>query len=733
MNDHNPQAPKDSTNADRRDRIRTLHNETNGAQAVHARPARPAPQQNNRPAGNNNQPRRDFRANVVAPTTSNTSAPQQNNRPAGNNNQPRRDGHRDNRPQRRDFNRDARPAGSATPHTPRAEGAPKPQGNNNGNAAPRNDLGRPTVRRSVRNMRKPRTKTGLTNRGKMGDTTIPPVAPGTVRVIPLGGVEEIGKNMVAIETSDAILIVDAGLQFKEPSMPGIDYVLPNTKYLEERKDKIKALFITHGHLDHVGGIPFMIEKLGYPPVYTRPFGAMMVIKRQEEFPHLKKLDVHMLADEETVTLSPELKVTTFPISHTIPDSMGLLIDTPAGVIALIEDVRVDNIAGVVTDEEVEQYKRFKDKDILLLTMDSTSVEKPGYSLSEQTVVKNIEKIMREVQGRLVIATFASQVERIVAMFQIARQLGKKVAIDGRSMKTNIEIVKHLKIMEPDNLIPLEEVENHPPDRVVLIVTGAQGEEFAALMRIVTKTHKSVRLRPTDTIMLSSSIIPTNHLAVVKLKDNLYRSGAKIITYLDSDIHASGHGNREELRWIHERINYKFFMPVHGYHYLLKLHADLAMTLGAPKNNVVVPENGTIVDFYKDENGEAQMKILKEKAPSNLVMVDGFAVGDMQEVVLRDRQMLSDDGMFVVVSVVGQNGRLRKSPDIISRGFVYLRESQELLRQARFIVKRAIEDGLRGQRPHDVDGIKDRISDELGRYLFQQTAKRPIVIPVIIEV
>lgn len=582
-----------------------------------------------------------------------------------------------------------------------------------------------------RAMRRPRGRSTPSNKGKMGDT-VPPIEKGVVRIIPLGGVEEIGKNMVAVEVGDTIIVVDAGFQFKEASTPGIDYILPNTKYLEDRKDKVKALFITHGHLDHIGGIPFIIDKIGYPPVYTRPFGAMMVMKRQEEFPHLKKLDVYTLGDQETITISPELKVNTFPISHTIPDSMGLLIDTPMGTIALIEDVRVDNIGGVVTDEEIEQYKRFKDKDIVMLTMDSTSVEKPGYSLSEQTVVKNIEKIVREVEGRLIIATFASQVERIVAIIRIAKELGKKVAVDGRSMKTNFEIVKHLKLMDTDNIIPIEEVENHPPDKVVLIVTGAQGEEYAALMRIANKTHKHIRLRTMDTVMLSSSIIPTNHAAVVKLKDVLYRTEAKIITYLDSDIHASGHGNREELKWIHERVNYKFFMPVHGNHYMLRQHAELSMSLGTPRKNVVVPDNGTVVELF-EENGERQMRIRKEKAPSNLVMVDGFAVGDMQEVVLRDRQMLADDGMFVIISVVNmQTGRLRKSPDIISRGFVYLRESQELLRQSRFITKKTIEDMIRPGKQTDLEPIKDRVSDEIGRYLFQQTAKRPIVIPVIIE-
>lgn len=685
--------------AQRRNRIRTLHNES-AAQAIHTDRRGNMPFRNGTQGQQTSQ--RDFRANIVAPNGSNGTQQQG--------------------------------------HTPRFQPRPQQRGGfsggngQGGNSGQQNIPGRTTVRRSVRNMRKPKSKPTLTNRGKMGDAVIPPVQPGTVRVIPIGGVEQIGQNMVMIETSDAILVVDAGFQFKEPGMPGIDYIIPNTKYIEERKDKVKGLFITHGHLDHIGAIPFIIEKIGYPPVYTRQFGAVMIAKRQEEFPHLKKLDIVTLSGDETITLSPELKVKTFPISHTIPDSMGLMIDTPVGTIALIEDVRVDNIKGVVTDEEIEQYKRFKDKDILLLTMDSTSIEKPGFSLSEQTVAVNIEKIIREVEGRLIIATFASQVERIVAIVKAAKELGKKVVLEGRSMKTNMEIVKQLKIFEADNIVPVEDIENYPPDRIVMIVTGGQGEEFSSLSRIANKTHKYLRFRPTDTILLSSSIIPTNYLQIVKLKDSLYRSDVHIITYLDSDVHASGHGSRDELKWIHNQIKYRYFMPVHGYTHLLHQHAELSRSLGTPKENTVVPENGTIVEFYKDENNEPKMRILKEKAPSNLVMVDGFAVGDMQEVVLRDRQLLADDGMFVVVAVVdSRNGRLRKSPDIISRGFVYLRESQDLLRQARFIIKRTIEEGLRGARPHDLEPIKDKISDEVGRYLFQQTAKRPIVIPVIIEV
>lgn len=564
---------------------------------------------------------------------------------------------------------------------------------------------------------------------KSQPVVIPPIGEN-VRIIPLGGVEEIGKNMTAIEIGDDIIVIDAGFQFKEESTPGIDYILPNTKYLEERQDRIRALFITHGHLDHIGGIPYVIDRIGYPTVYTRQFGAIMIQKRQEEFPHLKPLDLKIITGNETITCG-KIKVKTFPISHTIPDSMGLIVDTPYGDIVFIEDVRVDNIKGVPTEEEIKQYEQFKDRNVLLLTMDSTSIEKPGFSLSESVVIENIEKFIKTTSGRLIIGTFASQVERIIAIIKAAEKYNKKVVVEGRSMKTNVEIIKYLKLAEIKNIIPVEEIENYPPDRIVMLVTGAQGEEFAALMRMATKQHKHVQLRKTDTILLSSSIIPTNYNAVIKLKDNLYRSEAKVITYLDSDIHASGHGNRDELKWIHEQIKYRFFVPLHGYHYFLRQHAELAMSLGVPRENIVVPDNGSIIEIY--DKGE-KIRVLKEKAPSGLVLVDGFAVGDVQEVVIRDRQLLAQDGMFIVFAIIdAQTGRLRKSPDIISRGFVYLRESQDLLRDTRNIIKNTIEESARGMNPLNVEMIKGHVTDAVSRHLFNETAKRPVVIPVLLTV
>lgn len=563
------------------------------------------------------------------------------------------------------------------------------------------------------------------------EDVIPPIGEN-LRIIPLGGVEEIGQNMTAIEYGNDIIIVDCGFQFREEETPGIDYIIPNTRYLEERKDKIRGMFITHGHLDHIGAIPYVITRIGNPPIYTRQFGAIMIAKRQEEFAHLPPLDMRIIDGDETITISEGLKVTTFPISHTIPDSMGLVIKTKMGNIVFIEDVRVDNINGVVTEEEEEQYKKFKDMDVLLLTMDSTSIEKQGFSLSEQVVIKNIEKIIREANSRLIIATFASQVERIGSILNICKLLNKKVVIEGRAMKTNIEIMKQLKLIELGELIiPMEDVEKYAPERIVMIVTGGQGEEFSALMRIANKTHKYLRLKPTDTILLSSSVIPTNVNAIVKLKDNLYRTGAKIITYVDADVHASGHGNREELRWIHNHVNYRFFMPVHGFHHMLRQHAELAYTKGTPRENVVVPDNGSVVEIY---DGGQKIRILETKAPSYPVMVDGFSVGGNQEMVLRDRKMLSEDGIFVVVvSINTKTGKLRKSPDIIARGFVYVRESQDLLNRTRMLIKKSVEDTTQGMNPIDFDFVKSTLADSIARFLFQETAKKPMVIPVILGV
>lgn len=560
---------------------------------------------------------------------------------------------------------------------------------------------------------------------------IPPPAPGVLRVVPLGGTEEIGKNMTVLEYGDEIIVIDAGFQFSEAETPGIDFILPDVTYLRERKDKVKALFITHGHYDHIGAIPYLIEDMGNPPIYSREFGSLIIQKRQLEFPDVAPLDIRTVRGTETIKIGTHFSISFFPISHAIPDSMGLLIETPVGTVAFVEDVRVDHIDGKPTAIEHEHYGFFKDKNIVLFTLDSTSVEKPGFSMPESRAIETVDKIMKNVSGRLIIGTFASQVERVIQFIKMAHTYNKMVAVDGRSMKSNVEIVKQLQLVKFDNVIPIEEIDDYPANKIVILATGAQGEEYSVFDRIANKTHKYITLNKSDTVIFSSSVIPGNERSITKLKDSLYRQEAHIITYTDSAVHASGHGNRDELGWIHQQIKYRYFMPLHGHHFMLRIHAELAETLGTPKENIVIPDNGSIIEI--SENGE-KINVRKEKAPSGSIMVDGFSIGEHQKVVIRDRQTLAEDGIFViVVSVNPRTGKLRKSPDIISRGFVYLKEQQELISGARTLVTKTVEKTTHGMQPINFDIVKTVVTDDVRRFLFQKTGKSPIVIPVVIGV
>src|SRR3990167_4333897 len=558
---------------------------------------------------------------------------------------------------------------------------------------------------------------------------VPPIG-DSLRIVPLGGVEEIGKNMTVIEFGEDIIVIDAGIQFTDDETPGIDYILPNTKYLEERKERIRAIVITHGHLDHIGAIPYVIDRLGNPPIYTREFGALLIQKRQTEFPHLAPLDLKIVdMNDKSIPLTKNLKVRFFGVTHSIPDSTGVIIETPYGDIVNTGDVRIENEDGVPTEKEVGQYKLFRDRNILLFAMDSTNIEQPGFSLPETYILKNIDAIVASAPGRIILATFATQVERVIEFIKMAQHYSRKVVIEGRSMKTNVDIIKHLNLVDTSHIIPIEDMTKYPPNKIMIITTGAQGEEFAALMRMSNKTHKFVRLERSDTIVLSSSAIPGNERAIAKLKDNLYRHDSKIITYIDSDVHTSGHGKRGELEWVHKQIPYKYFMPIHGNHFRLKMHAELAASLGCPRENIIVPDNGSIIEI---QDKGARFVKLPEKAPSEDMVVEGLSIGDISEVVIRDRKMLAEDGIFVVIALVDtRTGRLKKSPDIIARGFVYLRESQELLSEARGIIKRSIESTTIGMNPINFDYTKNAVTEDVSRFLFQRTAKKPTVIPVIL--
>ncbi len=632
-----------------------------------------------------------------------------------------------------------RPGGSG-------QGANRPQGgrpnrNGAGGGGNRNGGGRPggggKRRGNNQNRRRSMTNPALSHRMAERDEKSP-VLPevtdeDTVRVIPMSGVEQIGRNMTVVETKDDIIIFDIGFQFvsADSHAPGVNYILPNTQYLEERKHKIRALVITHGHLDHIGGIPFVMERIGNPPIYTQYLTSLMVKKRQEEFPHMDPLDINVIKEGDSFMVK-NTKIKTFPVTHSIPDAMGVCVETKHGDVVITGDIKLTHEDGEVVKEERESWEGVGKNNNLVMMCDSTNADREGFSAPESTVFESLDNIIKNATGRMIIGTFASQFDRLIAIIGSCEKYGKVVVPEGRSIKVSIDIAITAKMLEvkPGVIVSAQEADNYPADRVVILSTGAQGEEFAALMRMACDKHKFITLSERDTLVLSSSVIPGNEIAVQKLKDNIYRKNVRVINYRSASVHSSGHGNAGELNWVRQTVKPKFLVPVHGHHYHLKSHMYTAVENGFPRENIAIPDNGTLIDI---KNG-TEMIVHKQKAPTEEIYVDGFTVGARQEVVLRDRLSLSSDGMFVIIATVNtKTGKLRKSPDIISRGFVYLRENQQLLSEARVLIKKTVEKNTENMHPIDLDLVKDELTDTVSGFLMQKTQKTPMVIPVLIGI
>lgn len=642
-------------------------------------------------------------------------APTPDNKPTGNPPQQRTEQRPERRPQQRPFRSAPRGGGSGAPHTARGARGARPGG---------------ASRRIQRILRRPSATTPRTPRVADYFPEAPPE--NVARIVLLGGVEEVGRNMVAIDVNGDIFVMDVGFQFvSEEGAPGVDYILPNTKFLEKNKNRIRAVIITHGHLDHIGGIPFLMNRFGNPPIYTQNLTAVMIARRQEEYPDVPKPEI-IIVEPNTVRTIAHTRVKFFPVTHSIPDAMGVSLETPQGNVVVSGDLKLDHEDGIPTAKEKKIWGDLgKDKNIFFIG-DSTNAEKGGFSITEKRVHQTLEEIIKTVSGRLIIGTFASQFERIVRIVEITEAYGKKIVTEGRSIRTNIEIAQKVGLLnvKKETIIPAQDIGDYPPDKIVILATGAQGEEFAALMRIATKQHKFIQLQERDTIVLSSSVIPGNEISVQKLKDNLYRHNVTIIHYRSSDVHSTGHGNAGELVWVNQQVNAKFFMPSYGYRSMTTCHAKAVEQAGRPKDTIIIPDNGNVIDIIDGK----EMVVHKEKVPSSPLMVDGFSIGDMQEVVIRDRQMLAKDGMFVIIATIQlKTGKLRKSPDIISRGFIYLRESQDLLNQARILIKKSVEDSTRNMNPVDLDYVKNVLTDTVASFLFTRTNKAPMVIPVLIGV
>ncbi len=564
--------------------------------------------------------------------------------------------------------------------------------------------------------------------------TVSDIEPDTIRVIPVSGTEEVGRNMTIIEDGKDIFVVDVGLSSKDVEIPGVEYILPNTKYLEDRKEKVRAIFAMNSHANHIGGLPFLAERLGNPPVYARLITAVLIKKQQELFPKAQPLDIRVIEKEQDVTIGSH-SVRFFGITKDLPDSMGVRIETPQGEIVHTGNLRVTHKDGAPTEEWTTILNSFENTKTACLLSDSVNTEKPGASISEEQVIKNIRDIMTQTKGRIIFGAFPAQITRLVRIIDIAVELDKKIAIEGRSMKRNMEVVNELLMHKhpASHFIKVEDIEKYKPEEVVILATGSEGNEYSELIRAANNQHRLITIKDTDTIVLSSSTISGFERSIQKLKDLLSRQGARILHYQVSDVNSSSHPHRDEAALLIRKIHPTFFVPISGHHYMLTVHAELARTLGVSESNIAIPQNGSIIEI---KNNGAYMHVLKEKAPHTKVLVDGISVGEVQEVVIKDRQMLAEDGMFVIVAAIDNTtGILCKSPDIISRGFVYLKESQALLREARILIKKVIEDITTAKKIEtiDMDDLKQDVANDIGKFLLQKTAKRPVVIPVILKI
>lgn len=585
----------------------------------------------------------------------------------------------------------------------------------------------------MRLLRKPSLPSRVPERTVQTATAVPQRtdSKAVLKVIPLGGIEEVGENMTIMEYGDDILVIDMGLGFPDETMPGIDYIIPNTKYLEENKKRIKGVIITHGHLDHIGAIPYILPKIGDPPIYTMKLTGELIKKRLEEFHLLGRSQIHELNKDDVLTLG-NFRIRFFRINHNIPDGVGLAINTPAGLLVYATDWKFDHTPVDGRPTEFDKLAKFGGEGVALLMSDSTNAEKPGYSMSEKTLGDTIDRIINEAKGRVIFATFSTLISRVQQVLDAAHKSNRKVVVTGRSLVNNIEIclaTNYLRLPAKGMIIKMEQARKLPDNQVVVLTTGSQGEEASALARIARSEHKTIQIKKGDTAVVSASPIPGNERAVSSILSNLARLGAKVLYQKILDIHTSGHAYQEDLKLMISLTKPTFFMPIHGEHHMLLAHADLAKSVGVPEQNIFTLDNGQMLELTN-----TGVKISDAKIPTGYVFVDGLGVGDVGEVVLRDRQVMSKDGMFVIIMLVDKRtGKLTTQPDIISRGFIYMKGSEDLIKEVKHEVRKVIETKSKTVKEPNWAFIRSEVRDQIGEFLFQRTERRPMILPVVMEV
>lgn len=551
-----------------------------------------------------------------------------------------------------------------------------------------------------------------------------------VRFVAVGGFEEVGRNMMFFEYKDEIVIIDAGLGFGDEETPGVDFIIPNTEYLEQKKNNIRAIITTHGHLDHIGALPFVIEKLGNPIIYTTSLTKALIEKRHEEFPNLPKLKFGLIKNRDIVRLGQYFEAEFFGVAHNIPDTTGICLKTPSGNMVHFADFKIDyNDAGEA--QGLEEFAEIGAKGIHTLMLDSTNATKPGRSMSEKIVEKNLEDLFAKAPGRVIMVTFSSTISRIAEAIKIAEKQGRRVFLNGYSMKQNIQIAQNLGIVKPaqGTLLPIDELPKYHDDKILVITTGGQGEANAGVAKMVNGEHKQITIKEGDTFVFSASVIPGNERDLQVLQDNLCRQGAIVIKSSMMDIHSSGHAPADDLKMVMQLMKPKFFIPCHGYYFMRAANRELAKEAGIPAQNCLLSDNGLVVELTPDA-----ARLTKEMIPSSFMMVDGLGVGDVEEVVLRDRKSLAEEGMLIAITTISRrDGRMMKNPDIISRGFIHLKNNQQFVEdmreKARFIMSKITQSGTQP----DPEYVKTMLREQLANYIFTKTQRRPMIIPVIIEI
>ena len=548
-----------------------------------------------------------------------------------------------------------------------------------------------------------------------------------IKVAALGGLNEVGKNMTVIEYKDEIIVIDAGLSFPEDEMLGVDIVIPDITYLMRNKDRIKGIFITHGHEDHIGALPYILKKLNVPVYGSRLSISLIQVKLKEH--KLNNVKLNVVTPRQIIKLA-NMDIEFIKMNHSIPDAYSIAVHTDQGIIFHTGDFKVDltPIDGDVMD--MHRICELSQKGVLLMLADSTNVGKPGYSMSERTVGTGLDDLFRKgCDSRIIVATFASNIHRLQQIVNMAAKFGRKVAVSGRSMVNVVGVAKELGYLEIDDdmLIDLNDISKYQDNELVIITTGTQGEPMSALARMATAEHKKVEIRRGGLAIISANPIPGNEKLISKVINFLFEKGAEVVYNDIADIHVSGHACQEELKLMHRLVRPKYFMPAHGEFRMLKRHAELAVELGMPENNVFVMQTGEVLELDKNSAG------VTNRIPTGNVLVDGLGVGDVGNIVLRDRKHLSEDGlMIVVVTISKEDGKVLAGPDIISRGFVYVRESEDLMDGAKNVIKDVLVE-CEENNIKEWAYLKNNIKENLKEYLYQKTKRNPMILPIIMEV